>query len=179
MNSSATISDLASLPQIARQAIADFLNGDQASVLIAADDLKQSRGLFVTIHTSDQRLRGCRGTVSGTCSDLIEETRQNARSAAFDDPRFPAVTIDELENLEIEISVLGEAEPVENESELDPEIYGIILTTLDRQKRGLMLPGIPQLDTVEKQISATRSKVGMAKNEPIQLQRFRVDKFRE
>ena len=84
-----------------------------------------------------------------------------------------------MTDLVFEVSVLGEAEPVADQSKLDPEIYGIIITTLDGQNRGLMLPGIPQLDTVEKQIASTRSKVGIAEDSPIELQRFRVDKFSE
>lgn len=179
MDSPATISDLIHLPQIARQAVVDSLNDEISTPLLASNDLKQSRGLFVTIHTLDKKLRGCRGTISGTCSDLIRETRQNACSAAFEDPRFPAITQDEMTNLDFEVSVLGEAEPVADESELNPEVYGIIITTLDGQKRGLMLPGIPQLDTIKKQIAATRSKVGIAEDSPIELQRFRVDKFSE
>ena len=179
MDSPATISDLVYLPQIARQAVVDSLNDEIAAPLHANNDLKQSRGLFVTIHTLDKQLRGCRGTISGTCSDLIQETRQNACSSAFDDPRFPAITLDEMTDLVFEVSVLGEAEPVADQSKLDPEIYGIIITTLDGQNRGLMLPGIPQLDTVEKQIASTRSKVGISEDSPIELQRFRVDKFSE
>jgi len=179
MDTPTTLSDLTALPRIARQAVADSLTGEQPSSILATADLKQSRGLFVTIHTTDQRLRGCRGTLSGTCSDLILETQQNARSAAFEDPRFPSITLDEMPDLEFEVSILGDAESVQDESELNPEIFGIIITTLDGKNRGLMLPGIPQLDTVDKQISSTRSKVGIAENEPIQLQRFRVDKFNE
>lgn len=179
MNHPSPNSDLSALPRIARQAVAASLADQQPMTLAASGDLKQSRGLFVTIHTEEQNLRGCRGTLSGTCSDLILETQQNACSAAFDDPRFPPVTLFELPHLEFEISILGDAEPVENESDLNPDIYGVIITTLDGKQQGLMLPGIPQLDTVEKQISSTRSKVGIAENAPIQLKRFRVDKFRE
>jgi len=179
MDPAAIISDLTALPQIARQSVSDSLTGEQVSSLTADGDLKQSCGLFVTIHTLNQRLRGCRGTISGTCPDLIEETRQNALSAAFDDPRFPALTLDELADIEFEISVLSDAEPVQDESELDPEIYGIIITSLDGQDQALMLPGIPQLETVEKQISATRAKAEIVEGAPVQLQRFRVDKFSE
>jgi AmmeMemoRadiSam system protein A len=179
MDSPAIISDPADLPPLARQAVMDSLAKEQAAPLIAEGELKQSRGVFVTIHTSGHRLRGCRGTISGTCPDLIEETRQNACSAAFDDPRFPAVTADEMPNLHFEVSVLSAAEPVEDESQLDPQSYGIIVISEDGKKRALMLPGIPHLDTVEKQVSATRDKAGLTKAEPIQLQRFQVDKFYE
>jgi len=179
MNTPAIISDPAELPQLARRAVADSLAGVQAPPLLAEGELKQSRGVFVTIHTADHRLRGCRGTISGTCPDLVGETRQNACSAAFDDPRFPPVAADEMPGLVFEVSVLAAAEPVRDESGLDPQTYGIIVTSLDGNKRALMLPGIPQLDTVEKQVSATRAKAGIAGNEPIQLQRFQVDKFHE
>ncbi len=179
MQTSQTVSDPSQLPQIARQAVTDSLSGKQADPLTAEGALKQSRGLFVTIHTLDHVLRGCRGTISETCSDLISEARQNACSAAFDDPRFPSISLDELPNLEFEVSVLAEAETVADESELDPQTFGIIITSLDGKKRALMLPGIPQLDTVKKQISSTRSKAGITATAPIRLQRFRVDKYRE
>jgi len=179
MDSNIGISDLNLLPQIARQSVNDSLYAQQASPLIAEGDLKQARGLFVTIHTTDNRLRGCRGTISAVYRNLIEEARHNAHSAAFDDPRFPKVTADELSDLQFEVSVLSDAEPVQDESELDPEIYGIILTSLDGQKRALMLPGIPHLNTIERQVSATREKAGIPEEEEIRLQRFRVDKYSE
>ena len=179
MDSTIGCSGRDSLPQIARQSVLDSLAGKQAASLRAEGDLKQSHGLFVTIHTSDQRLRGCRGTISAAYGDLIEEARHNAHAAAFHDPRFSAVTLDELTNLHFEVSVLSDAEPVQDESELDPEIYGIIITSLDEQKRALMLPGIPHLDTVEEQLSSTRKKAGIARDEAIQLQRFCVDKYSE
>jgi len=139
--------------------------------------LDQSRGLFVTIHTSGQLLRGCRGTISASYGDLIEETRSNAQAAAFHDPRFPAVTLDEITDLQFEVSILGDVEDVQDESKLDSEIYGIIITSMDEKKRALMLPGIPDLDTVEKQIFATCVKAGLSEGDPIQLQRFQVEKF--
>ena len=177
MKPSISASDLSSLPQIARQSVLDSLSGKMAASLRAEGDMKQSRGLFVTINTADQRLRGCRGTVTASYGDLIEETRSNAQAAAFHDPRFPSVTLDEIHDLKFEVSVLGDVEDVPDESGLDAQIYGIIITSMDEQKRALMLPGIPDLDTVEKQIFATCVKAGLEDGEPIQLQRFQVEKF--
>lgn len=179
MDSSASCSDLESLPQIARQAVSDSLSGKQAASIRAEGSLNQSRGLFVTIHNLDRSLRGCRGTISATYGDLIEEVRHNAYAAAFHDPRFPAVNMDELTDLQFEVSILGDVEAVQSRSDLNPETYGIIITSLDGKKRGLMLPGVPHLDTVSSQVSATCEKAGIAEDEPIELERFRVDKFCE
>ncbi len=110
---------------------------------------------------------------------LIGETRQNACSAAFEDPRFPTVTVDEMQDLLFEVSVPAAAEPVQDESQLDPQIFGAIVSSPDGKKRALMLPGAPHLDSVAKQIAATCEKAGIMETEPVQPQHFRVDKFYE
>ena len=66
--------------------------------------LKEKRGCFVTLH-KDGILRGCIGTIEPVRS-LAFNVEENALNAAFHDPRFPAVEIDEMSDIDIEISVL-------------------------------------------------------------------------
>src|SRR5215510_13360250 len=64
------------------------------------------RGVFVTIHV-DGKLRGCIGVIEGR-EPLRETIVHCAESAAFRDARFPALSVDEVAGLQIEISVLSE-----------------------------------------------------------------------
>ena len=67
--------------------------------------LNAELGAFVTLK-KEGRLRGCIGNVVGN-APLIATIERMAGAAAFEDPRFPPLTVDELDNLEIEVSVLG------------------------------------------------------------------------
>ena len=97
---------------------------------------------------------------------------QNAVSACSEDPRFPEVEEEELERLVISVDVLGEVEPVKDTTELDPQRYGVIVSCDGR--RGLLLPDLEGVDTVDEQIAIARRKGGISKEEPITLQRFEV-----
>ncbi len=128
-------------------------------------------GAFVSIHKLG-RLRGCIGTIAPTRSSLAEEIIRNAVSAAAHDPRFDPIRPDELPLLEINVDVLGEAEDVSSEAELDVKRYGVIVSR-DR-RRGLLLPDLEGVDTVEQQIAIARQKAGIGPGEPVRLQRFEV-----
>ncbi len=133
--------------------------------------LKSRAGAFVSIHEHG-RLRGCIGTFLPTRDNLAEEIIENAISAATRDPRFDAITPDELPFLEISVDVLGEPEDIDSEKELNPKRYGVIVTKGGR--RGLLLPDLEGVDTVEQQISIARQKAGIAPGEKISLKRFEV-----
>ncbi|MBR6187336.1 MAG: AmmeMemoRadiSam system protein A, partial [Clostridia bacterium] len=128
-------------------------------------------GAFVSIHKQG-RLRGCIGTISPTRSSLAEEIICNAVSAAARDPRFDPIRPDELKLLEINVDVLGEPEDIASEAELDVKHYGVIVSRDHR--RGLLLPDLEGVDTVEKQIAIARQKAGIGPKEPVKLQRFEV-----
>ena len=128
-------------------------------------------GAFVSIHKSD-RLRGCIGTFLPTQYCLAEEIIENAVSASTRDPRFDAITEDELPWLEISVDVLGTPEDIESESDLDPKKYGVIVR--NGARRGLLLPDLPGVDTVEEQISIAKQKADIGKHESVTLQRFEV-----
>ncbi len=133
--------------------------------------LTQQAGAFVSIHKHGD-LRGCIGTIAPTRSCVAEEIIGNAISASTRDPRFPAVQPDELEWLEINVDVLGEPEDIESEDELDVKKYGVIVSS--GRKRGLLLPDLDGVDTVEQQVDIAMRKGGINKFEKYKLQRFEV-----
>lgn len=143
----------------------------------AIGELARKAGVFVTLYKPDGNLRGCMGTIGPTEPNVVRQTEYCAKMAACEDPRFYPVRPDELDGLKIEVSVLHEPEPVESKEYLDPKTYGVIISASDG-RRALMLPGIEQLDTIDRQLSATRSKAGIGPDEPISIMRFRVDKIK-
>ena len=132
---------------------------------------RRRAGAFVSIHKQG-RLRGCIGTIAPTRANLAEEIIRNAVSAAADDPRFDPIRPDELKWLEISVDVLGEPEDIRSEDELDVKRYGVIVTR--GRRRGLLLPDLDGVDTVERQVAIARQKAGIEKKEKVSLQRFTV-----
>ncbi len=133
-------------------------------------------GVFVTIHkASTGDLRGCIGTIQPTEKSLAQETINNAIAAATRDPRFPPIGPGELADLVIDVSVLHPPEPIASVDQLDPRQYGVIVER--GWRRGLLLPDIPGIDDVETQVSYARRKAGIGPKEPVELFRFKVEKY--
>lgn len=128
-------------------------------------------GAFVSIHEHG-RLRGCIGTIGPTCENVAEEIIQNAISASTKDPRFNAITANELEFLEINVDVLGEPENISSMDELDVKRYGVIVSS--GRKRGLLLPDLDGVDSVEQQVAIAMQKGGITEDDEVHLQRFEV-----
>ena len=133
--------------------------------------LSSRAGTFVSLH-KDGRLRGCIGTIAPTRGNVAEEIIENAISACSRDPRFSPVAAKELNGLEISVDVLGKPEPVESRDALDVKRYGVIVNCGGR--RGLLLPNLDGVDTVEEQVRIAREKGGIRENEPYTLERFEV-----
>ena len=133
--------------------------------------LSRRAGTFVSIHEHGA-LRGCIGTIGPTRASIAEEIIGNAISASTRDPRFPAITADELPWLEISVDVLGEAEDIDSKDMLDVKRYGVIVTS--GLKRGLLLPDLDGVDTVDQQIDIAKQKAGIGRFEKYKLQRFEV-----
>lgn len=131
----------------------------------------QQAGAFVSLHKNGQ-LRGCIGTIAPTCENLAWEIVQNAVSACSRDPRFSPVRPDELDELEYSVDVLGAPEPVDSPAALDPKTYGVIVSCGGR--RGLLLPDLDGVDSVEAQLSIALQKGGIRENEPYKIERFKV-----
>ena len=138
---------------------------------VSRELLHKTAGAFVSVHKFGA-LRGCIGTIASTQKNLALEIIENAVSAVSKDPRFSPVTQDELKYLDINVDVLGEAEKIKSPSELDVKKYGVIVQS--GYKRGLLLPDLEGVDTVEQQIDIARRKGGIAPGEKIDLFRFEV-----
>jgi AmmeMemoRadiSam system protein A len=132
---------------------------------------KAQAGAFVSLHIGG-RLRGCVGTIGPTTGSVADEIIQNAVSAGFHDNRFSPVEKRELPLLEYKVDVLRPAERIDDPSLLDPKRYGVIVSSKGR--RGLLLPNLDGVDTVETQISIAKRKAGIGAGESVSLERFEV-----
>ncbi len=139
--------------------------------LLPEEMTSRRAGVFVSLKKHGS-LRGCIGTISPVTDSIAEEILRNAVSAAVEDPRFPPVSVSELDELVYSVDVLGDIEAIKSKDELDVKRYGVIVSS-DR-KRGLLLPNLEGVDTVEQQISIARKKAGIYDNEKITLERFEV-----
>ena len=134
----------------------------------------EQRGVFVTIKTLDGDLRGCIGTYTPATESLDREIIRNASSAALEDPRFPPVKEEELDELILSVDVLSEPEDCDR-ADLDPSRYGVIVSK--GRKSGLLLPDLEGVDTVERQLEVTKRKAGIAPGDKnFTLQRFEVER---
>ena len=103
------------------------------------EKLKESFGAFVTLKIGG-RLHGCIGTIQGG-GELFRTVWQRARSAAFEDPRFPSLTEEEFGQLEYEISILSPIEPCPDPEMVEVGRHGLIMSRDGRS--GLLLPQVP------------------------------------
>jgi len=132
---------------------------------------EQVAGAFVSLHAHG-RLRDCIGTTGPTTESVAWEIAQNTLSACARDLRFAPVRIEELDSLEYSVDVLGQPEPIFSLDQLDVKKYGVIVSCGDR--RGLLLPDLEGVDTVEQQINIARQKGGISSREKYTLERFSV-----
>jgi len=138
-------------------------------------EMKKKAGVFVSLHKLGE-LRGCIGTFEPEAPNVAGEIINNAISSATRDPRFPPVAPEELEHLDYSVDVLTTPEPVADESQLDPKKYGVIVQSGFR--RGLLLPDLEGVDTVDYQIDICRQKAGIDPDEPVKLYRFEVKRYK-
>ena len=136
------------------------------------DELLQNKaGVFVSLHKNG-RLRGCIGTIAPSTVCIAKEIIQNAVSAGLSDTRFEPVKASELPYLTYKVDVLSAPEPISGPEELDVKRYGVIVTS--GYKRGLLLPNLDGIDTVDEQIDIARKKAGISGSAPVKLERFEV-----
>jgi AmmeMemoRadiSam system protein A len=101
------------LLELARNTISELISHHKYPVTTpVSDKVKENFGVFVTLH-KDGQLRGCIGYIEGI-KPLYKAVMEMAESAAFRDPRFPAVQREEVDDLEIEISVLSPVVKIED-----------------------------------------------------------------
>lgn len=136
------------------------------------DEMKNARaGVFVTLKARG-KLRGCIGTISAVTPNVAEEIRRNAVSACSEDPRFDPVEPEELERITYSVDVLGDAERIDSADQLDPARYGVIVTS--GYRRGLLLPHLEGVDTVQEQLRIAKRKACIPENERCRMERFEV-----
>ena len=160
--------------KLARYSLETFVKTHKPATLPAnlpEELLNRRAGAFVSLH-KDGNLRGCIGTIMATQKTLAEEILQNAISACSRDPRFDPVQVDELDDIEYSVDVLGEPERAFSVKEMNPKRYGVIVENGGR--RGLLLPDLEGVDTVEEQIAIAKRKAGIRPEEKVTLWRFEV-----
>ena len=118
------------LKEIALKSIRDSLDGKRiekadSSILALHSSLKQKCGAFVSLHKQG-RLRGCIGHF-GENVPLHEIVAEMARAAAFEDPRFSPVQHEELDDIDIEISVLTPMRRIQSLDEFQLHRHGIYI----------------------------------------------------
>jgi AmmeMemoRadiSam system protein A len=152
--------DRRALLDLARRAIVEAVSQHDRLLDLspATGALADFRAAFVTLHHRG-RLRGCIGNVEPDCS-LAETVARSAISAARHDPRFSAVEVKELAELEIEISVLS---PFKRIALAEVEIGRHGLMIVQGERRGLLLPqvAVEHKFSRERFLAATCEKAGL------------------
>jgi AmmeMemoRadiSam system protein A len=136
--------------------------------------LRGRAGTFVSLKKHGE-LRGCIGTIEPVRENLAVEIVENAISAAAKDPRFRPVEEEELLELLVSVDILSPPERVVGPDELDVRRYGLIVKS--GVKRGLLLPDIEGITTVEEQLSVARRKGGIGEWESVEFYRFTVERY--
>ncbi len=138
---------------------------------------------FVTLKIN-QQLRGCIGTLEAY-QPLVQDVAHNAFAAAFRDPRFAPVSMDEFAALEFHISVLSPPEPMPCRSEsellntLRPGTDGLVIE--DRGRRATFLPSVwESLPTQQEFVRHLKMKAGMTPehwSDDFHCERYTVEEF--
>lgn len=129
------------LLSIARDSIKAVFEGRQIELNPADydEDLRRPAGAFVTLNTKGGDLRGCIGSIVPV-APLYQAVSQSAVNAAFRDPRFHPLQKRELDNIVLEISVMGPIERVKEISEIEVGRDGLIISK--GPWAGLLLPQV-------------------------------------
>ncbi len=159
----------------ARACVEAFVRGRPAPPAPADDFYRQVAACFCSLKKHGE-LRGCIGTLSPTEPSLGDEIARNAYGAAFHDPRFAPVAETELGSLSYSVDVLRPSEPC-TRADLDPRRYGVLVTAGAR--RGVLLPDLAGVDTVDRQLAIALQKAGIGPGEPCTIARFTVARFSE
>lgn len=170
--------------RLARMAISAVLQGQELPGAAELSELSPDKeiwnvhkGCFVSIKNKNGSLRGCIGTFGPTQSDLSKEIIMNSIAASTRDPRFPSMKTEELDNVVISVDVLNEPELLEDGMELDPAVWGVIVSKGSR--RGLLLPDLPTVTSVAQQLSIAAQKGGINDLTDAQIRRFTISRYLE
>ena len=168
--------EMSPIARLAKETVESYVrNGTIPRPDNLTPEMKERAGVFVSIHKLGH-LRGCIGTFEPAEKNVAAEIISNAVSSATRDPRFPSIAPEELKDLDYSVDVLTKPEPVESPDQLDPKKYGVIVEA--GWRRGLLLPDLEGVDTVDYQIDICRQKAGIAPDEPVNLYRFQVKRYK-
>ncbi len=164
--------------KLAREVLEQYFSGVEKGLEFSGGGqlFQEKAGAFVSLK-KNSKLRGCIGTVEPVRKNLYEEIKANAVSAAVQDPRFSPVSADELGDISISVDVLSPLEKISGIKELNPEKYGVLVRSGHRS--GLLLPDLEGIDTPETQVSIAMQKAGISSDQPVELYRFTVTRYRE
>jgi len=162
---------------LAKEAVETYIReGRVISPKDIPEELKRRAGAFVTIK-KHRELRGCIGTIAPTRENLAYEIINNAISSATEDPRFNPIREEELSELSYSVDILNPPEKITDISLLDPKKYGVIVES--GWQRGLLLPDLEGVDTVEEQLRIAALKAGLTIDEIENIYRFTVTRYGE
>jgi AmmeMemoRadiSam system protein A len=163
---------------IARAAIQAHLRGELYQPPRLTEPWQQSRGVFVTLRGRDGALRGCVGHLEPSHTTLAQEIAACAVACATRDSRFWPVCEGELCDLVLEISMLSPPVKIDGVGALDPERYGVVVTSGTR--RGVLLPNVDGVNSAYDQLRFAAAKAGIALDDDgLALERFEVIKLKE
>ncbi len=159
----------------ALECVAAYVIGHRAPEPPADEFYLRRAACFVTLKKRGE-LRGCIGTLEPAEPSLGREIARNAHSSALRDPRFPPLAQDELETLACSVDVLSPSEPC-TPADLDSRVYGVIVEAGVR--RGVLLPALEGIDTVEAQVDIALQKAGIGPGQSYDVRRFLVTRYRQ
>lgn len=167
--------------KLALDVIIEYVRNKETDIKISddiPDELQTKQACFVSLHTTDDNLRGCIGTIEPVYENLFEEIKSNAIAASSRDSRFPPLTEDELDDIEISVDVLSLPEIVESTELLDPHKYGVIVSD-GSYRRAVLLPNLEGIDTLDTQLSIVKRKAGLqhADNKDLIFKRFTSTRY--
>lgn len=160
------------LPKLARRAIEAYLKG----IKIKYEKSKEKKGVFVTL-TKKGKLRGCIGNLEP--EDVNKAVVERAIGAAFYDPRFKPVTLNELKDIEIEVSLLTKPEKCEIKDVKKGD--GVIIK--HEYQTATFLPQVwEELKTKEEFLEHLCLKAGLAKDfwktGKLKVQKYKAEKIK-
>lgn len=158
--------------KLARESLEHFIK--KGELLEPAKKSNSKAGVFVSLKKGGE-LRGCIGTIMPTADSIEEEVVRNAVAAGTGDSRFPRIKEEELSEIDYSVDVLFQAEPVTSLDALDVREYGIIVKR--GRKRGLLLPRLEGINTIEKQLAVALSKAGIDPDDDYSIERFKVNRY--
>ncbi len=162
--------------QLAKAAVETYICCGE--VIVSPDPLllamEERAGVFVSLK-KEGILRGCIGTFLPEKENIAEEIITNAIRAATLDHRFSPIKEVELATIDYTVDLLSPPEQC-TEDDLDPKQFGLLVETGER--RGLLLPDLPDIITVKEQLRIARMKAEIPPETPVQIYRFTVKRHR-